>query len=140
MTKKRDLKFYGDENVPLPSIKFLRSKGFSAKHAKDFGLVGKRISDKKHVRKSKELGYILVSLDFDFKRWLQEGRNLKDHPGILVLTGTFPTPEEINALLLKTIPNITTTMLKESILIASKDQVKKVRIDNETGQITSEEL
>jgi len=64
-SKKLRIRLYADENIPIPSATYLKSKGISVIHAYDKNFVEK--SDLFHLKQSKNLGRILISLDKDFK-------------------------------------------------------------------------
>lgn len=119
--------YYADECIPVSSITYLRSKGFSVVHAYEKGYVAVR--DLEHLKISKKLNRILVALDKDF--WQRRKFNLSGHPGIIVLKTTSSTPPAINKVAEKVFRRIDKIKLRESILYASRDKIRRWREDGE---------
>lgn len=120
--------YYADEDLPVSSITYLRSKGFSIIHVYDKGNTGKK--DLEQLKISKKLNRVLVTLDKDF--W-QEGRfNLSGHPGVIVLRTASSTPLMVNKVAEKVLKRVERIKLKGSVLYASTDRIwrrKKGRKD-----------
>lgn len=115
--------YYADECIPVVSITYLRSKGFSIIHASEKGYIG--ITDSEQLKISKKLNRVLVALDKDF--WQKKEFNLSGHPGIIVLKTTSSTPPMVNKVAEKVLRRVGRIKLKESILYASKDRIRRWR-------------
>jgi len=124
MKRRRKLSsrlYYADECLPVTSITYLRSKGFSIIHAYEKRYTGKK--DLEQLKISKRLNRILVALDKDF--WQGRKFNLSGHPGVIVLKTTSPTPLTVNEVAEKVLRRAGRIKLKESILYASKDKIRR---------------
>ena len=119
--------YYADECVPVVSVTYLRSKGFSVIHAYEKGYV--QVKDSQHIKISKKLNRILIALDKDF--WQKRKFSLSGHPGIIVLKTTSSTPSTINKVAEKTLKRIARIELKESILYVSVDKIRRRRDEKE---------
>lgn len=121
--RKKSRLYYADECLPVPSITYLRSKGFSIIHAYDKGHTGKK--DLEQLKISKKLNRVLVALDKDF--WQKRKFNLSGHPGVIVLKITSSIPPMVNKVAEKVLRRVGRIKLKESILYASKDKIRRWR-------------
>ena len=115
--------YYADECVPVVSITYLRSKGFSIIHASEKGCIG--ITDLEQLKISKKLNRVLVALDKDF--WQRKEFNLSGHPGVIVLKTTSSTPPVVNKVAEKVLKRVGRIKLRGSILYASKDKIRRWR-------------
>lgn len=115
--------YYADEFVPVVSITYLRSKGFSIIHASEGGSIG--IADLEQLKVSRKLNRVLVALDKDF--WQKKDFNLSGHPGVIVLKTTSSTPLAVNKVAEKVLKRVDRIKLRESILYASKDKIRRWR-------------
>lgn len=123
-SKSKHRRYYADECIPISSVTYLKSKGFSIIHALDVGAVN--ISDPEQLKKSKKLGRVLVSLDRkDFPQRMKY--DLSGHPGVIVLKTRAATPLKINRTAEKVLKRIHRIKLKEAILHASTVKIKRYR-------------
>lgn len=113
--------YYADECVPITSITYLRSKGFSIIHAFDKNFTGKK--DLEQIKMSKKLNRIFIALDKDF--WQKRKFSLLGHPGIIVLKTASSTPLAVNKVAGKVLKRISSLDLKGSILYASADKIRR---------------
>lgn len=113
--------YYADECIPLPSVTYLRSRGFSIIHAYEKGYTA--VNDLEQLKISKKLNRILIALDKDF--WQRRKFNLSGHPGVIVLKSTSSIPSAINKVAEKVLRRTDKIKLKESILYASKDRIRR---------------
>ena len=126
-SKKSRLRLYADENIPIPSVTYLKKKGISIVHAFDFKYIEK--PDKEHLHKSKSLKRVLISLDKDVKKF--HGVTIKNHPGVILLESGDVTASHLNLLLDKVIKHISPAFAKNSLIritINTLTQVKKGEI------------
>lgn len=122
-SKKSRIQLYADECFPVTSVTFLKSLGYSVVHAYDYKLVGK--SDITHLRKSKQLNKILITLDRDFLYYKKI--SLEKHPGVIVISVPSTTPKHINEVCKKLMKNIKEDFIKNSLLIVSKNKITKMK-------------
>jgi len=115
--------YYADECFPYPSITFLKSKGYSVKHACDYKYLN--LSDKEQLKKSKKLNMVLITIN---KRcFWQEKYNLTNHPGIIILETTSTDYININKLSLKALERLKNKNLKEGIYKVTYTKIIKRR-------------
>ena len=120
-SKKSPLQLYADECFPYPSVTYLRSKGISIIHAKEKRTLGK--TDLHHLRVSKILGRILITVDRDFLYYDQA--DLKNHPGVIIISATTPTPFNINFILNKQLSKMGKGYTKHSLVRITTGNIKK---------------
>lgn len=120
-SKKHRLKLYADECFPLPSVTYLRSLGISIIHAVDQKSVGK--NDRFHLNLAKKLERVLITLDRDFIYYSEA--NLKNHPGVVVISTGSATPLQVNKVCNKLIKIINHNFVKESLVTISMDKLTK---------------
>lgn len=113
--------YYADECLPVTSITYLRSRGFSIIHAYDGGHIQEK--DSEQLKISKKLNRVLVALDKDF--WQRRKFNLSGHPGVIVLKTTSSTPFAVSKVAEKTFKRINNVKLKESVLYVSTDKIRR---------------
>lgn len=99
-SKKSQLRFYADECFPLTSVTYLRSKGISIIHAIETKTIGK--SDLYHLKKSKNLNRILITVDRDFIYYEQV--ELNHQPGVLIISVSSVVSANINKCLIFAYP------------------------------------
>lgn len=113
--------YYADECVPVASITYLRSRGFSIIHAYEKNYIRKK--DLEQIKFSKKLNRILIALDKDF--WQKRKFNLSDHPGVIVLKTTSSTPSAVSKIAEKILKRVNKIKLKGSILYVSADKIRR---------------
>ena len=131
-SRKSRLRLYADENIPIPSITYLKAKGISIVHAFDFNFIEK--PDREHLQKSKTLNRILISLDKDVKKF--QGIVIQDHPGVILLTSGDITAQHLNQLLDKVVKNVTPSFVKDSLVKATISIITREK----TGVTTKREM
>ena len=72
------IKFYADENVSKAVVTGLRRRGVDVQTVPEVGTLGE--SDEELLRRAKEEGRVIFTLDDDFLRLAAAGA---DHPGIV---------------------------------------------------------
>jgi predicted nuclease of predicted toxin-antitoxin system len=112
---------YADENIAIPTVTYLKSKGVSIVHAYSIGFINKK--DELHFKKSKSLNRILLSLDKDFRKF--KGALMDDHPGIILVTSGSSTFEHINEILDKGLKKISSDYVRRSIIRVTMDKIVK---------------
>lgn len=131
-SKKSKLHLYADECIPIPSIIYLKKKGISVVHAYDINFVKK--PDIIHLKKSKQLNRILLSLDKDFKKFKEF--SLQNHPGVILISTGDVTPESINKILDKSFKHVTESSAKDSLTLVTIDKIIRER----DGEITKKTI
>lgn len=129
-SKNHRIPFYADECIPLPSVSFLRKRGVRISHAYEEGLI-QQDDFSVHLKHSKKLGKVLLSLDKDFRKL--DGTNLSSHPGVILITVGTAVSENINRVLAKVLENITEDYVKNSLIritISKITRVKKDKVDS----------
>src|SRR3989344_9281335 len=121
--KKPHFSLYADECIPYQAVTYLRSLGLSIKHVVDLKLIAR--SDDFHFKNSKKLGRVLLSFDGDFKKI--DVIDLKNHPGIVLISAGEKTPIHVQRILLKFIKNVDEDYVKGSLLIVSFDKIIRFR-------------
>ncbi len=123
-SKKIRLRLYADENFPVTSAKYLKSLGVSIIHAYDRGNVQK--SDLFHLKESKTLGRILITLDRDFNyNWT----TLKNHPGVILVRSGSQTSTAINAICQKAFKKLTPNFVSQSLVRITNDKILRNKND-----------
>ncbi len=120
-SKKSRLQLYADECFPLTSVTYLRSQGISIIHAVERKTI--RRKDEFHLKESKKLNRILITLDRDFL--LYHWANLTNHPGIIIISVATATPPHINAVCTALLKHITPHFIKESVATVSKKKIAR---------------
>lgn len=129
-SKKSHIKLYADENFPVTSVLYLKSLGYSIIHAFDKKYVQK--SDSKHLKISKQLQRVLITLDRDFLYY--EKVHLEEHPRVIVISVSLATPPRINHVCKKLFQNINNAYVKDSLLKVTNNKIVKTK----NGKITSQ--
>jgi predicted nuclease of predicted toxin-antitoxin system len=99
----------------------LKSKGISIIHAHDINKTG--ISDRQHLKISKRLNRVLITLDRDFLGYTPE--SLVGHPGVIVISTGTAVSLEIDKICEKMIHRITSDFAKESLITVTKVKITK---------------
>lgn len=122
-SRKIHIKLYADEMFPITSVSYLKSKGYSVIHASDKKFLHK--SDQQHLKLSKKLNMVLITLDRDFIYY--DKVNLAKHPGVIVLSVSTATPPNINKLCSKLLSNLTDDFVKDSLLRVTTTKIIKTK-------------
>ena len=120
-SKKSDLQLYADECFPLTTVIYLRSLGFSIKHASEYNFLNR--SDDSHLKRAKKLKRTLITLDRDFLGYTKE--KSKDTDGIIVITTGSNDPKHVNLICSKQINKITKKYAKSSLVLVTNDKITK---------------
>ena len=75
---------YADENVWLPVVTGLRSRGWEVTTARDEGTLG--YSDEDHLEYAARREWVLMTFDDDFLSLVQTEYEEGDHPGIIFVS------------------------------------------------------
>ena len=129
-SKKSDIQFYADECFPIPVVTEFRSIGLSITHAYDLKIV--RRSDLTHLRTSRKLKRVLITLDRDFLYYRQA--KITDHQGIIVIAHTSTAPKSILEVCMRMLKHITKSYVKGSIVTVTRSKITKEK----KGKIISE--
>lgn len=122
-SKKSRIQFYADECFPVTSVTHLRSLGYSIIHAFDKKLIDQ--PDLIHLKTSKQLRKILITLDRDFIYYNKA--NLNKHPGVIVVSSGSPTPENVSKVCEKLLKNINKEFSRESLIKVTTDKIIKIK-------------
>ena len=122
-SKKHHLQLYADECFPYTTVTYLRSKGISVVHALDRRTLKK--NDEYHLKESKKLKKILITLDRDFLYY--EQINLNHNPGVIVISVSSAISLNINSVCDKLFPKIKPELVKGSIIKATIDKMTKIK-------------
>ncbi len=129
-SKKSHIQLYADECFPVTTAIYLKSLGYSIIHAFDKKMIRK--SDQAHLKMSKKLQRVLITLDRDFLYYEQV--NLQKHPGVIVISVGSATPPNINKVCRKLLRNVTKDFVKDSLLRVTTNKIKKIK----DGKIVAE--
>lgn len=122
-SKKSRIQLYADECFPVTAVMELKSFGYSIIHAYDRKLVHK--SDLLHLKESKKLKRILITLDRDFISYEQV--NLNEHPWVIVISAGSATPKNINRICKKLLTSINNNFVKNSLLKVTSSKIIKMK-------------
>lgn len=122
-SKKSRLKLYADECFPVTSVTYLKSLGYSIIHSFDKKLIGR--SDQVHLKESKKLERVLITLDRDFLYYQRV--NLSKHPGVIVISAGSPTPNNVNKICKKLLAGLSEDFLKNSLIKATSTKIIKMK-------------
>lgn len=131
-SKKSRLQFYADECFPVPAVTYLKSLGYSIIHAYDKNFIQK--SDQFHLLTSKRLERILITLDRDFNSY--ETADLKDYPGVIIISAGSTTPLHIITVCRKLLKFISRDLVKGSLIKITVDKLIKIK----NGEIVYEKF
>lgn len=124
-SKKIRLRLYADENFPVPSATYLKSKGISIVHAYDINLINK--DDRLHIQRAKKLQRTLVTVDRDFLYY--SDLTVKGSLGVVVISTGNATPLHINQILNKTLSKISPEYAKEAFIKVTIDKIIRIKKD-----------
>ena|SRR3989344_846941 len=122
-SKKHHLQLYADECFPYTTVTYLRSKGISIVHALDQKTLEK--NDEYHLKQSRKLKKILITLDRDFLYY--EQINLDHHPGVIVISVSSTISLNVNKVCDKLLPKLRPDSVKGYVVKASTDKLIKVK-------------
>lgn len=120
-SKKTDIQLYADECFPLTTILYLRSLGFSIKHASELNFLNK--SDLSHLRKAKKINKTLITLDRDFLGYTAE--RVKGSMGVIVISVGSNAPRHVNLVCKKQLNKLTKHLVKNSLILVTNDKITK---------------
>lgn len=119
--KKSDIQLYADECFPLTTVLYLRSLGYSIKHAAEYHMLNK--TDPQHFKFAKHQKRTLITLDRDFLSYTE--KLAKNSNGIIVITTGSNTPKHINLICKKQMPKITKKTAVGKLLLITNDTITK---------------
>src|SRR3990167_3858179 len=99
-SKKSDIQLYADECFPLTTVLYLRSVGYSIKHASEYNFLNK--SDIAHLKFARNKEKVLITLDRDFLGYTTA--RAERTKGIIVVTTGSNAPKHINRICKKQLP------------------------------------
>lgn len=120
-SKKSDLQLYADECFPLTTVIFLRSLGYSIKHASEYNFLNR--SDIAHLKFAKNKKQTLISLDRDFLGYTKA--RAKDTMGIIVISSGSNAPKHINRICQKQLSKIKKNYVESSLILITLDKITK---------------
>ena len=124
MSKLKNLQtkysFYCDENFPIPSMMYMRKRGFKVVHCIDIKNLNK--SDIWQINFARKGKAILLTNDFDFVSFKDKGVNIKD-TGIILFNSAKPldTNKLIDKLIKYTLKN--DLQLSDQVTTVSPTQI-----------------
>lgn len=118
-SKKPRLQLYADECIPVPTVTHLKGKGISIIHAYDKNHLQK--IDQFHLRYSKNIGRVLLSLDRDFQKF--KDTSLTDHPGIILISVGNVAYKHINDVLDKILKHLSEDSVKGFLIRATINKI-----------------
>lgn len=120
------LKFYLDENFPVPTGEFLKSLRQNVKSVVDDALARQK-SDSWQIKQAIKTGRVFLALDKDFQHQ-QYSELIKKSPGVLLIRSANPHHEKINRILRRLIrgKQLTEKKIMGKICIASIDRVRYI--------------
>ncbi|OIP57228.1 MAG: hypothetical protein COX79_02645 [Candidatus Levybacteria bacterium CG_4_10_14_0_2_um_filter_36_16] len=122
-SKKSDLQIYADECFPFTTVLYLRSLGYSIRHALEYNFLNK--PDISHLKHAKKLGKTLITLDRDFLGYTTA--RAEGTKGIVVITVGSNAPKHINSICKKQLPKIKRSVIANSVILISNDKITKTR-------------
>lgn len=120
-SKKSDLQLYADECFPLTTVLYLRSLGYSIKHAVEYNFLNK--SDGLHLKFAKKNHKTIITLDRDFIGYTKV--KSVDTSGIIVITTGSNAPKHINMICKKQLKKLTKHAVKASLTLITIDTIAK---------------
>lgn len=121
--RKIHVKLYADEMFPMTSVVHLKSKGYSITHAADKRFLHK--SDQEHLKLSKKLNMVLITLDRDFIYY--DKVKLGKHPGVIVISVGSATPPNVNKICEKLLKQVSENYLKDSLVRVTMTKIIKIK-------------
>lgn len=122
-SKKSHVQLYADECFPVATVTHLKSLGYSIIHAFDRKMIQK--SDQTHLKTSKKLQRVLITLDRDFLYY--EEINIGKHPGVIVISVGSATPPNINKVCKKILKNMTKDFIKDALIKVTTSKITKLK-------------
>lgn len=87
------MRFYADENFPLPVVAELRGLGHDVLTVFEDGRANQKIGDEKVLNRSRRLGRVLLTINrLDFKRLHQRDINTRESFCVLSISILFDKP------------------------------------------------
>lgn len=117
------LKFYLDENFPVPGGKFLKSMRQNVVFAV-YLKQAKQKSDIWQLKYAIKTNRILVALDKDFSYQKQLIGLTKSSEGVILIKSSDPNLKKLNQILDKLLKNISQTKISGKICVVSIDKIK----------------
>lgn len=121
MPSKPDLQLYADECFPLTTVVYLRSLGFSIKHASEFNFLGK--SDLQHLKNAQRHEKTLITLDRDFLGYTQS--RVSNTCGVIIIQAGAIAPKHVNLICRKQLKRLTKHSIKNSLTLVTIDKITK---------------
>lgn len=120
-SKKSDLQLYADECFPLTTVLYLRSLGYSIKHASEYNFINR--SDLSHLKFAKKENKTLITLDRDFLGYTKArvGQTL----GVIVISTGSNAPKHINLICRKQLQKITKNYVSNSLVLITNKKITK---------------
>ena len=123
-SKKSDLQLYADECFPFTTVIFLRSLGYSIKHASEYNFLNK--SDLLHLKLAKKYKKTLITLDRDFLAYTEA--RARETAGIIVITTGSNAPKHVNQICKKQLSKISKNSIENSLALVSMDKITKNKL------------
>lgn len=120
-SKKSNLQLYADECFPLTTVIFLRSLGYSIKHASEYNFLNK--SDSSHLKFAKKESKTLITLDRDFLGYTPT--KASNTGGIIVISSGSNSPKHINFICRKQLSKIKKDYANNSLMLITIDKITK---------------
>jgi len=120
-SKKSDLQLYADECFPLTTVLYLRSLGYSIKHASELNFLNR--SDSSHLRYAKKLRRTLITLDRDFLGYTQ--MKAKNSNGVIVIKTGSNAPKHVNLICKKQLSKVTRNFANGSLILITNDKISR---------------
>lgn len=117
------LRFYLDENFPVPAGKFLCSMCQNVKHVINTRSARER-SDEWQLKYAAKNKRIFIALDRDFKHRKSLQELIIKSPGLILIKSSNPQTDKIIQILKKVQREITKNKIKGKICLASMDKLK----------------
>lgn len=121
------LKFYLDENFPVPAGEFLKSLRQNVKYVIS-DQSARQKSDSWQIKQATKTGRVFLALDKDFQHQ-QYAELVKKSLGILLIRSASPHHDKINRILRKLITGkqLTEKKISGKVCIASTDKVRYIK-------------
>ncbi len=82
-------------------------------------------TDHAHLKISKKLQRVLITLDRDFLYY--EQININEHPGVIVISVGSATPPNINKVCEKLLKNVTKDSMKDALIKVTTSKILKLK-------------
>lgn len=120
-SKKSNFQLYADECFPLTTAIYLRSLGYSIKHASELNFLNK--SDSAHLKFAKKLKKTLITLDRDFLGYTVI--KAEQSMGILVISTGSNAPRHINLICGKQLKKLTKNYVNGSLVLITNEKISR---------------